>query len=72
MSETLPDLLRRVVADVRGCVILALHLAIDVKDGKKTTLINKSSPTDAVMSARVVPNEVVLSQDFLWLTGFPS
>ena len=25
-------LLRRVVADVRGCVILALHLAVDVKD----------------------------------------
>ena len=32
MSEALPDFLRRVVADVRGCVILALHLAVDVKD----------------------------------------
>ena len=32
MSETLPDFLRRVVADVRGCVVLALNLAVDVKD----------------------------------------
>ena len=32
MSETLPDFLRRVVADVRGCVVLALDLAVDVKD----------------------------------------
>ena len=72
MSETLPDFLRRVVADVRGCVVLALNLAVDVKDGEETALVNESRTTDSVMGARMVPDEVVLSQDLLWLAGFPS
>ena len=35
-------------------------------------MVNKSRTTDSVMCARMVPDEVVLSQDLLWLAGFPS